>query len=1488
MSSDSIVLNWLNNEIKLKPKILNIIEEFSDGYLFGEILYKLKEITLDELKSLKKVALTFEEKKSNFLKIKQLLSKIYNLEIREEEFDSVINKDISKAVVILYKLKNSIYKKKIHFADIKLFANQPTPEEIQKKVKEIMDNEFYKEMMNSKDNTQENISNQNATNTNQYISNYNSQYSTPKKKNSIIDKVEQHINQVNEEINDNESEYSNNIATLNNDKDINMLLNKEPKKNKLLPPLTTIISNTNIGTALSKELLPKLNNENNKNLNDSYDNNISPKKKENFLLRNKLIISEEKVNRKKNYFNTESSYDENKDEMLQKLRENLRRKIEIRKMKDKKKQEKIKKEFDSKIYDIPEIDFFKQDKNPFYKNRPKIKLTFSNNNRYLINSSSRRLKYSNDLKQSIERKKLENRKEYYKKLFLRNSENISNNLKKLKINLDMDDKNNEIKFNKEQYFNSLSGLNYNEYNDYIIKRHVQIKKDIPLIKDIIFLIIDYTVEGYFYQKDNNSELLDLSTYINFSNLFMSNRPAREKFVDTEADIIKEVKKVEELDINSLILTDEEKYLIGDYLNYCGIYNSELIFDGEIIGGQFDIHIVNDNLPDDYELTQNDIDDMFLPDKNVDNYPYGESILEILDNKYRNTNKNNNEGKMDNNNNNNSEIKWSHIPYKLSLIGYPLSGRKTIAENLIKKYPNLKIYSCQKLLRDYYNKYKTLSEEVDISNTKYKSMKPNQIEQLKQERQKELESFEPILKLIKPYIDQINETNLDENNSNENSKYIPPKDSVLFEVLKDKIENDFQIKPEEEYKNEIIEYQTKIVNIEKQITDLKKLISENNKPNPKDELALSNLEKEKQNLKQNYIKGFILVDYPTNLNQCYLIENYITGYVSELEKPKTEKNMMIQSIESIIDFKFHPKENNTIKKSGIDFIINIPILEKNILNRFDEIKYDPIGDKIYTKTEINESKQNLDKKIIDRLVNEVPYLTKDIFDYYKQEYDENITKINLFYNNFGLNIEKNIDLNNLIDLDDIKEIKRTYQNLDIIEEDNEKNQINKNIEFISDNIIDCLYNEKDKSDKIIFYSKHPELNVNEENDRIQFDPEVEIIDSPNKKENEKDTENLRNTKRKRTKTGTKRGGNLGKIKIMNIITENSNIVINKLINLEIYYKKNIGGFIHLIEEQRNDIYTRLNLIQKKFRDFLNYKTEKKKVIDVFTKKYNDFFSVNPKFFYSPKAINEFSEDINKLSNSLWTLITLKEKECVKELESIKKVGFIENELIKFYNNIKNIFLVETEKFLEMIDSIINLYKIKKENEENKIEIFEKEFIIKGSLPIQIDENNAIKKDNEMDKDDKNLNYTNFSHISEVSNEDEMNSLQKMNNIISVIIKNIELFYVNGIILAYKQQNRTENLIKFTKESLMQSFKKPRRKRRNSLENESLSSSQLMVSMIGTKGMDSLIQEDKIRKMFQNEKNKYKYRIYYLKIFCKKYLNIIFKTTKNIYIIMLMDG
>ena len=122
----------------------------------------------------------------------------------------------------------------------------------------------------------------------------------------------------------------------------------------------------------------------------------------------------------------------------------------------------------------------------------------------------------------------------------------------------------------------------------------------------------------------------------------------------------------------------------------------------------------------------------------------------------------------------------------------------------------------------------------------------------------------------------------------------------------------------------------------------------------------------------------LVDFPTNINQCNLLEKYLTGYISDLEKPKAEKILLIESLEDLIDFKFRPPQNKKIKRSGLDFLINLTISENIIIKRYNEIKYDPIDDKIYTKTEINESK-DIDKKIIDRFINEVPYLSKEIFD-----------------------------------------------------------------------------------------------------------------------------------------------------------------------------------------------------------------------------------------------------------------------------------------------------------------------------------------------------------------------------------------------------------------------------------------------------------------------------------------------------------------------------
>ena len=57
---------------------------------------------------------------------------------------------------------------------------------------------------------------------------------------------------------------------------------------------------------------------------------------------------------------------------------------------------------------------------------------------------------------------------------------------------------------------------------------------------------------------------------------------------------------------------------------------------------------------------------------------------------------------------------------------------------------------------------------------------------------------------------------------------------------------------------------------------------------KPEKNIENLEKELETLKLQSIKGFIIADFPNNLNQCHLLENYLTGYVDETHKPKSLK------------------------------------------------------------------------------------------------------------------------------------------------------------------------------------------------------------------------------------------------------------------------------------------------------------------------------------------------------------------------------------------------------------------------------------------------------------------------------------------------------------------------------------------------------------------------------------------------------------------------
>ena len=306
-----------------------------------------------------------------------------------------------------------------------------------------------------------------------------------------------------------------------------------------------------------------------------------------------------------------------------------------------------------------------------------------------------------------------------------------------------------------------------------------------------------------------------------------------------------------------------------------------------------------------------------------------------------------------------------------------------------------------------------------------------------------------------------------------------------------------------------------------------------------------------------------------------------------------------------------------------------------------------------------------------------------------------------------------------------------------------------------------------------------------------------------------------------------------------------IIIKNISEFNIKYNNQIGKFIYLMNIQKNKIYQKLNQYQTSFKDFLNHKTKKKKLIHVFINKYNDFFEKS-NFFESEKAINEFNTDIEEISSDLWLLINEKEKNSIQELNNYKNEGFMQKELEKFHFNIKEIFLIETEKFLKMIYSIINLYLLETNNNNKNINEIRK-------LLEELMDANII-----------------FKNISTIIIKD-----MDIDALIFEIISNINIMFENGIYIVFSFENIISKLIEEIKYIVMLQSKKSAKKsvRLNPNSNNN--------SMLSGFGSNNQPIHEKILQIIQNEKDKYKYRILYLKYFSQKYITIISQTFQDIY-------
>ena len=148
--SDVLINNWLNNELKFEPKIVNIQKEFRNGYNFGKLLLKLGLIS-DYVFNLYKVSNGKNDIDKNFSVLEKNLLEILSIKLEKEDIDNIINaKSKYTSVLLIYKIKNSYYKHKIHFSDIKVSLIPMNQIELNQKVKLLFESDNNEEFENSK------------------------------------------------------------------------------------------------------------------------------------------------------------------------------------------------------------------------------------------------------------------------------------------------------------------------------------------------------------------------------------------------------------------------------------------------------------------------------------------------------------------------------------------------------------------------------------------------------------------------------------------------------------------------------------------------------------------------------------------------------------------------------------------------------------------------------------------------------------------------------------------------------------------------------------------------------------------------------------------------------------------------------------------------------------------------------------------------------------------------------------------------------------------------------------------------------------------------------------------------------------------------------------------------------------------------------------------------------------------------------------------
>ena len=671
---------------------------------------------------------------------------------------------------------------------------------------------------------------------------------------------------------------------------------------------------------------------------------------------------------------------------------------------------------------------------------------------------------------------------------------------------------------------------------------------------------------------------------------------------------------------------------------------------------------------DFELKEEELTNIYIPKSNIRNSLLGEIIFLNYDNssnlilnnirkssisspniineiKINNIDENKLENTEQENNINSQKEKdnkmndYSYIPIKICLFGHSFSGRKTQAKLLSEKYKNLKSYSINEITQFYINEYNRLHTPIE-KNPKFKTMKKNQITQMKENMEEELKQYHDIFILLEKYYNK--------NKEEENFDIEKISDELKIKLFIYQIKKDFPKKNENEINEQIQERIQKKQKLEEEINKIKETMEtetshNNNKDNKKAKLKpkkngnnLNSLTEELEKIINESFEGFILYDFPNTYEQYLKLENITTGFIQPIEQEPDKRDIYMNILTTSIDkpyinisnlnkevksFLNTSKTNNSIQKSFFNSYIFLELSEEETLKRMNNRLRDPNSGIIYHQE--YSPPNSADKKLMDRLVKvDEPNdeKIKELITQFYLEYPNILYFINLFNNLYVIDQENKEEIFHKIEDIILGEIKKYEESED---KDILGNLLNQNFEMNDDN------------EEIKYF-----VRLNETKKIISKEISEDIIKSWYEEQDK--------------------------------------------------YIKGVRSFIKKFEDMKVNILEQMDVYQEEFIDFLNSSSKKYKIVDIFYKKYNILLEKFPYFKNNHLFKEEFDKNINELIDHLWEMIQMRKRDAIVELNNIKKHNFIENQFDIFGSYIIDLFIIETKRYYDKINLIKKFY------------------------------------------------------------------------------------------------------------------------------------------------------------------------------------------------------